>query len=38
MQIAPIVDPPDLAQFFIGVGIQPGARASDGVRQQNFRI
>ena len=25
MQVAPVVNPPDLAQFFVGVRIEPGA-------------
>jgi hypothetical protein len=30
------VDPPDLAQRFIGVGIEPDAILTDGMRQKNL--
>jgi len=38
VQIAPVVNPPDLAQFFVGMGKQPGALASYGMRQKDFGI
>ena len=37
VQVPAVVDPPDLAQLFIGVGIEPGAFLTDGVRQKNLR-
>jgi hypothetical protein len=36
MQVAPIVNPPDLAQLFIRVGVEPGALLARRVRQKNL--
>jgi hypothetical protein len=36
VQITSVVDPPQLPQFFIGMGKKPGSLASDGVGQQDF--
>jgi len=38
VQITPIVNPPDLAQFFVGMGKQPRTFAAYGMRQKNFGI
>lgn len=36
MEIAAVVDPPDLAQFVGRMGVEPGSLATDGVGQQDF--
>src|SRR5262249_31753015 len=37
VQVAAVVDPPQLTQFFIGVGEEPDAFAADGMREQDLR-
>jgi hypothetical protein len=36
MKVTAIVDPPDFAQFFVGMGMQPRAVMTYGVRQQDL--
>jgi hypothetical protein len=36
MQIATIVNPPDLAKFFVGMGDEPDAIVTYGVRQKHL--
>src|SRR5437868_4701176 len=35
MQVAAVVDPPQFFQFFVGMGEEPGAVASNGVAEQD---
>ncbi len=36
VQIAAVVNPPDLAQLFIGMGVEPRPLATDGVGEQHL--
>ena len=37
VQVSAVVNPPHLAQFFVGMRVEPGTLTADGVGKQDFR-